>query len=101
MLGGQRYATAFGMRGFVVGCENEDSDTVQNPTAKMPPATASDIFDYRRAGGVDFGVTTFEDFTYIDSAVLPCAELDDDEIVRQVLEPAQVNQRTNAKGIKY
>ncbi|KAH9370208.1 hypothetical protein HPB48_019357 [Haemaphysalis longicornis] len=79
------------MRGFVVDCENVDSDTVQNPTAEMPPATASDIFDDRRASGVDFGAATFEDFTDIDGAVLPCAELDDDEIVRQVLEPAQVN----------
>ncbi|KAH9368962.1 hypothetical protein HPB48_015998 [Haemaphysalis longicornis] len=71
--------------------EDEDSHTVQNPTAEMPPAAASDIFDDLRASGVDMGAATFEGFTNIDSAVLPCAELDDDESVRQVLEPAQVD----------
>ncbi|KAH9377706.1 hypothetical protein HPB48_002347 [Haemaphysalis longicornis] len=92
---GERYASAFGMRGFVVGGENEDSDTVPNPTAEMPPATASNIFDDRCASGVDFGAATFEDFTDVDSAVLPCAELDDDEIVRQVLEPEHLNSVSN------
>ncbi|KAH9364205.1 hypothetical protein HPB48_018533 [Haemaphysalis longicornis] len=39
--------------GFMVGSEDEDSHTVQNPTAEMPPAAASDIFDDLRASGVD------------------------------------------------
>lgn len=81
----------FGHVGFVVGREDRDSGTVQNPPAEMPPAAASDIFDYLRANGFDVGAATFEDFTNIDSAVLPCAELDDEEIVRQVLELEQVD----------
>ncbi|KAH9361885.1 hypothetical protein HPB48_003706 [Haemaphysalis longicornis] len=76
--------------GFVVGSEDEENDTVQNPTAEMPPAAASDIFDELRASGVNVGVATFEDFTNIDSVALPCAERDDVKIVRQVHEPAQV-----------
>ncbi|KAH9366832.1 hypothetical protein HPB48_008828 [Haemaphysalis longicornis] len=77
--------------GFVVGCEVKDSDTVQNRTAEIAPAAASDIFDDLRASGVDAGAATFGDFTNTDSAVLPCAEFDDHEIVRQVIaKPAQV-----------
>ncbi|KAH9363011.1 hypothetical protein HPB48_014207 [Haemaphysalis longicornis] len=71
----------FRYAGFVAGSEDEDSDTVQYLTADMPPAAASDIFDDLRASGVDVGGATFEDFTNIDSAVLPCAELNDDKIV--------------------
>ncbi|KAH9374242.1 hypothetical protein HPB48_005562 [Haemaphysalis longicornis] len=58
--------------GFVVGSEDEDSHTVQNPTAEMPPAAASDIFDDLRASGVDVGAATFEDFTDIDSVPSFC-----------------------------
>lgn len=75
----------------MVGSEDEDSHTGQNPTAEMPPAAASDIFDDLRASGVDVGAATFQDFTNIDSVVLLYAELDDDKIVRQVLETAQVD----------
>ncbi|KAH9366385.1 hypothetical protein HPB48_018146 [Haemaphysalis longicornis] len=77
---------SFRHAGFVVGCEDEDSDTVQNPIAEIRPAAASDILDDLCASVVDVGAATFEDFTNIDSAILPCAELDDDEIVRQVHE---------------
>ncbi|KAH6924105.1 hypothetical protein HPB50_011824 [Hyalomma asiaticum] len=35
--------------------------------------------------------SAFEQFVVFDSAVRPCAELDDEEIVRQVLEPPQVD----------
>ncbi|KAH9368275.1 hypothetical protein HPB48_013460 [Haemaphysalis longicornis] len=41
----------FRCAGFVAGSEDEDSDTVQNPTAEMPPAAESDIFDDLRASG--------------------------------------------------
>ncbi|KAH9368822.1 hypothetical protein HPB48_004321 [Haemaphysalis longicornis] len=79
----------FGHTGFVVGSENEDSDTIQNPTAEMPPACRS--IRYFRASGFDVGAATFEDFTNIDSANLPRAELDDGRTLRRVLEPAEVN----------
>ncbi|KAH9359488.1 hypothetical protein HPB48_000245 [Haemaphysalis longicornis] len=72
--------------GFVVVSEDQDSHIIENPTAEMPPAAAFDISD--------MGAATFEDFTNIDNAVLPCAELDDDEIVRQILEPAATRMMT-------
>ncbi|KAH9379890.1 hypothetical protein HPB48_013794 [Haemaphysalis longicornis] len=81
----------FWKTGFVVDCEDEDSDLAQKPTAEIPFTAASEIFDDCRASGVVVGAATFEDFTNIDSAVLACAELDDDEIVRQALELAQVD----------
>ncbi|KAH9364127.1 hypothetical protein HPB48_023005 [Haemaphysalis longicornis] len=75
---------------FVVGCEDGASDTVQKPTAEMPPAAVSDICHDLRARGVDVAAATFEDFTNVASAVRPGAELDDDEIICQVPETAQV-----------
>ncbi|KAH8022600.1 hypothetical protein HPB51_000900 [Rhipicephalus microplus] len=72
---------------FMTGIE-EDSATGQYPTVESPPTAAADILDDLRASGVDVGASTYEEFANFDSAVLPCAELDDDEIVRQVCEPA-------------
>lgn len=77
----------FRQAGFMTGIE-EDSATGQDPAVESPPTAAADILDDLRASGVDVGAGTFEEFANFDSAVLPCAELDDDEIVRQVCEPA-------------
>ncbi|KAH7949003.1 hypothetical protein HPB49_004161 [Dermacentor silvarum] len=73
--------------GFVL--DDEDSATGHDPAAELPPDT--NIIDDLRASGVDIPAVTFEQFANFDSAVLPCADLDDEEIVRQVLEPPQVD----------
>ncbi|KAH7978920.1 hypothetical protein HPB49_007430 [Dermacentor silvarum] len=59
------------------------------PRGEMPPDV--NIIDDPRASEVDILAVTFEEFGNLDSAILPCAELGDDEIVCQVLEPSQMN----------
>ncbi|XP_049516796.1 tigger transposable element-derived protein 6-like [Dermacentor silvarum] len=73
--------------GFVL--DDEDTATGHDPAAELSPDT--NIIDDLHASGVDIPAVTFEQFANLDSAVLPCAELDDEEIVRQVLEPPQVD----------
>ncbi|KAH8027255.1 hypothetical protein HPB51_003762 [Rhipicephalus microplus] len=77
--------------GFMTGIE-EDSATGHDPAVESPPTAAVDILDDLRASGVNVGAGTFEEFANFDSAVLPCAELDGDEVVRQICEPASGGQ---------
>ncbi|XP_037558405.1 tigger transposable element-derived protein 4-like [Dermacentor silvarum] len=73
--------------GFLL--DSQDSATGQDPVAEMPPDV--NIIEDPCASELDIPAVTFEELANLDSAILPCAELDDDEIVRQVLEPLQVN----------
>ncbi|KAH7940891.1 hypothetical protein HPB49_007601 [Dermacentor silvarum] len=67
--------------GFVL--DDEDSATGHDPAAELPPDI--NVIDDLRASEVDILAVTFEQFANFNSAVL------DDEIVRQVLEPPQVD----------
>ncbi|KAH7970479.1 hypothetical protein HPB49_007761 [Dermacentor silvarum] len=69
----------FHRAGFVL--DDEDSATGHDPAAELPPDM--NVIDNLRASRVDIPTVTFEQFANFDSAVLPCAELDD-EIIRQV-----------------
>nr|XP_037272725.1 tigger transposable element-derived protein 4-like [Rhipicephalus microplus] len=73
--------------GFITGIE-KDSATDQDPVVEGPPTAAADILDDLHASGVDVRAGTFEEFANLDSTILLCAELADDEIVCQVCEPA-------------
>lgn len=59
------------------------------------PGAAADILDDFCTSGLNVGAGTFEEFASFDKAVLPCAELDDDEIVHQICEPALVDSDYN------
>ncbi|XP_064479058.1 tigger transposable element-derived protein 4-like [Ornithodoros turicata] len=77
----QTLRNCFRHAGFVV--RNEESFKSCDPVPDIPDA--EDILMELRNGGVGIPASvTFEKFVGMDSAVEPCAELTDDDIIREV-----------------
>lgn len=91
-------SNCFRHAGFTLHSEPDTADTAaeepDNATEEpdLPPSASSsgaDVIDDLRGCGVSIPDTvTFEDFANVDSAVSSCAELNDDDIIEQVLQPS-------------
>ncbi|KAH8034202.1 hypothetical protein HPB51_021872 [Rhipicephalus microplus] len=91
-------SNCFWHAGFTLRSEPDTADTaaeeLDNATEDpdLPPSASSsgaEIIDDLRGCGVPIPDTvTFEDFENVDSAVSSCAELNDDDIIEQVLQPS-------------
>ncbi|KAH8019975.1 hypothetical protein HPB51_023791 [Rhipicephalus microplus] len=91
-------SNCFRHAGFTLRSEPDTADTAaeepDNATEdpNLPPSASSsgaNVIDDLRGCGVPIPDTvTFEDFANVDSAVSSCAELNDEDIIEQVLQPS-------------
>ncbi|XP_070385946.1 tigger transposable element-derived protein 4-like [Dermacentor albipictus] len=74
--------------GFVITDEVSAMEAPDLSPSDVLPTEAENVLQDLRSGGIAIPDTvSFDSFTNADSAVLTCAELDDDEIIRQVCAP--------------
>ncbi|KAH8019159.1 hypothetical protein HPB51_017386 [Rhipicephalus microplus] len=69
--------------------EDPDNATEEPDLPHSASSSGADVIDDLRGCGVPIPDTvTFEDFGNVDSAMSSCAELNDDNIIEQVLQPS-------------